>query len=169
MKALSDTDYAPSRRTLMEHMAAIKVGSRPLSAKKGGGRPATLTDEQWAIVFGWVLRQQKIANLVIVQRWIKANFDEDVSIATISRHKDTMGLSFQLVGRRGMAPGLTRDEYVMGYCRNGASQSGCHNSPKQTRKERIITVMMTWVIMTKRRYSQYKSAVICSTKAPFTK
>jgi hypothetical protein len=61
------------------------------------------------------LRQQKIANLVTVQRWIKANFDEDMSIATISRHKDTMGLSFQLVGRRGMAPELMRDEYVIGY------------------------------------------------------
>ncbi len=115
LKALSKTDYAPSRRTLMEHMAAIKDGDRPLSDKKGSGRPPALTDEEWAIVFGWVLRQQKMANLVTVQRWIKANFDMDVSIGSISRHKDAMGLSFQLVGRRGMAPGLSRDEYVIGY------------------------------------------------------
>lgn len=53
-------------------------------------------------------------NLVTVQRWIKANFDVDVSIGTISRHKDAMGLSFQLVGRRGMVPGLLRDKYVIG-------------------------------------------------------
>ena len=29
--------------------------------------------------------------------------------------KDEMGLSFQLVGRRGMAPSMTRDAYVLGY------------------------------------------------------
>ena len=115
MKALADTAYTPKRRTLMRHMAAIKDGNAPLSAEKGSGRPPTLTPELWAIVFGWVLCQQKPVNLVTVQRWIKANFDEDVSIGTLSRHKDTMDLSFQLVGRRGMTPGISRDEYVMGY------------------------------------------------------
>jgi hypothetical protein len=115
MKALADTAYTPKRRTLMRHMAAIKDGNAPLSAEKGSGRPPTLTPELWAIVFGWVLCQQKPVNLVTVQRWIKANFDEDVSSGTLSRHKDTMGLSFQLVGRRGMTPGISRDEYVIGY------------------------------------------------------
>ena len=100
MKALADTAYTPKRRTLMRHMAAIKDGNAPLSAEKGSGRPSTLTPELWAIVFGWVLCQQKPVNLMTVQRWIKANFDKDVSIGTLSRHKDTMGLSFQLVGRR---------------------------------------------------------------------
>ncbi len=32
-------------------------------------------------------------------------------------------------------------------------------------KESGITVMLTWVIMTKRRYSQYESAVIGQTKS----
>ena len=44
-----------------------------------------------------------------------ANLGINVSHATISRHKDEMGLSFQLVGRRGMAPSMTRDMYVLGY------------------------------------------------------
>ncbi len=45
VKPLSDTEYAPARRTLMEHMAAIKDGNAPLSAEKGSGHPPTLTDE----------------------------------------------------------------------------------------------------------------------------
>ncbi len=64
---------------------------------------------------GCFLCQQKPVDLVTVQRWIKANFDIHVSIGTLSRHKSAMGLSFQLVGRRGMTPGVSRDEYVMGY------------------------------------------------------
>ena len=115
LKALADTSYAPKRRTLMEHMAAIKGDNAPLSTEKGSGRPPALTDEQWAIVFGWALRQQKTVHLETVQRWIVANLDVDVSLASVSRHKDLMGLSFQLVDRHGTAPGSTRDEYVLGY------------------------------------------------------
>jgi hypothetical protein len=54
-------------------------------------------------------------NLMTVQQWIKANFDIDISIGTISKHKDNMGLSFQLVGRREMTPGISGDKYVTGY------------------------------------------------------
>ena len=113
--ALSKTDYAPDKRTLQRHMAAIKAGNAPFSAEKASGRKPALQDEQWAIVFGWVLHQNKILNLEQVQRWIKANLGLDVSIATISRHKDAMGLSFRLVSRRGVPFGTTRDEYVLGY------------------------------------------------------
>ncbi len=113
--SLSDTTYGPKERTLLRHMAAIKRGEAPLSNDKGTGRAPALTDEQWAIVFGWVLREQKPVDLERVQQWIKANFDIEVSVATVSRSKDLMGLSFQLVGRRGMTPGITRDEYVLGY------------------------------------------------------
>ena len=115
LESLSDTNYTPKKRTLLRHMAAIKGDTAPLSAEKGGGRPSVLADEQWAVVFGWVLRQQKTVDLETVQRWVKANFNVDVSIATVSRHKDIMGLSFQLVGRRGMTPGISRDAYVLGY------------------------------------------------------
>ena len=115
VKSLSTTSYAPARRTLLQHMAAVKADTAPLSADKGAGRPRALTHELWAVVFGWVLRQQKPVDLETVQRWIKANLDVNVSLATVSRHKDEMGLSFQLVGRRGTAPGLTRDNYVLGY------------------------------------------------------
>jgi hypothetical protein len=108
LESLSDTN---KKRTLLRHMAAIKGDAAPLSAEKGGGRPSVLADEQWAVVFGWVLRQQKTVDLETVQRWVKANFNVDVSIATVSRHKD-ISLSFQLVGRRGMTPGISRDAYV---------------------------------------------------------
>jgi hypothetical protein len=73
IKLLSDTPTAPAERTQLRHMAAIKGGMAPLSAEKGAGRPAALTDESWAVVFGWVLRQQKSVDLETVQRWIKAN------------------------------------------------------------------------------------------------
>ncbi len=36
VKSLSDTAYAPARRTLLLHMAAIKGGMAPLSSEKGG-------------------------------------------------------------------------------------------------------------------------------------
>lgn len=96
-------------------MAAVKGGETPLSAEKKSGAPPVLTDEEWAIVFGWVLAQEKIVDLETVRRWMVANLGINVSHATISRHKDEMGLSFQLVGRRGMAPSMTRDAYVLGY------------------------------------------------------
>jgi hypothetical protein len=95
-------------------MAAVKRNEAPLSGEKEA-RPPALTDEQWAIVFGRVLRQTKPVALEDVQRWIKANLGMNVSIATVSRHKDEMGLSFQLTGSRGTKPGLTRDEYILGF------------------------------------------------------
>jgi len=115
VQALRQTDYAPKERTLCRHMAAVKAGRSPLSAEKATGRQPVLSDEEWEIVFGWVLQQNKIVNLEDVQQWIKVNLHLDVSIATISRHKDTMGMTMKLVGRRGMPFGTTRDEYVLGY------------------------------------------------------
>jgi hypothetical protein len=38
---------------------AVKRNEAPLSGEKEAGRPPDLTDEQWAIVFGRVLRQTK--------------------------------------------------------------------------------------------------------------
>ena len=96
-------------------MAAIKRGDAPLSAEKNSGARPALTEEQRAICFGRVLSREKVVDLETVRRWIQANLGVDVSIATISRHKDQMGMSFQLVGRRGMAPSMTREEYVLGY------------------------------------------------------
>ena len=52
VSALKETSYAPKKRTLQEHMAAVKGGEAPLSAEKESGAPLALTDEQWAIVFG---------------------------------------------------------------------------------------------------------------------
>jgi hypothetical protein len=115
ISALKETSYAPKEKTLLRHMAAVKEGEAPLSADKKSGAPPVLTDEQWAIVFGWVLAQEKIVDLETVRRWMVANLGINVSHATISRHKDEMGLSFQFVGRRGMAPSLIRDAYVLGY------------------------------------------------------
>lgn len=115
VEALKKTAYSPTERTLRRHMAAIKAGQTPLSAEKATGRQPALSEEQWAIVFGWVLQQNAIVNLESVQQWIKANLGLDVSIATISRHKDAKGLSFRLASRRGLSIGTTWDEYVLGY------------------------------------------------------
>ena len=113
LSSLQGTEYRCG--TLREHMAAVKRNEAPLSGEKEAGRHPALTDEQWAIVFGRVLRQTKPVALEDVQRWIKANLGMDVSIATVSRHKDEMGLSFQLTGSRGTKPGLTQDEYILGF------------------------------------------------------
>ena len=87
LSSLQGTEYAPAARTLREHMAAVKRNEAPLSGEKEAGRPPALTDEQWAIVFGRVLRQTKPVALEDVQRWIKANLGMDVSIATVSRQQ----------------------------------------------------------------------------------
>jgi hypothetical protein len=63
ISALKETSYAPKERTLLRHMAAVKEGEAPLSADKKSGAPPILTDEQWAIVFGWVSVQEKIVVL----------------------------------------------------------------------------------------------------------
>ncbi len=61
LKALADTYYAPKRRTLMEHMAAIKGDNAPLSTEKGSGRPPALTNEQGRLFLDE--RSKRIANL----------------------------------------------------------------------------------------------------------
>ena len=115
MDALKDTSYAPGASTLRMHIAAISGGEAPLSSEKGSGRPGSLTEEQWEIVFGWVLNAEKNVALEDVQRWIRDNLGIEVSLSTVSRTKDKMGLSIRLVSRRGMPLGISRDEYALGY------------------------------------------------------
>ena len=64
---------------------------------------------------GSVLTAEKNVSLEDVQRWIQDNLGVNVSLSTVSRTKDKMGLSFRLVSRRGMPLGISRDEYVLGY------------------------------------------------------
>jgi len=112
---LAETSYGPKQRTLERHIAALKRGDTPLSSEKGAGRPQLLDEEQWAVVAGWVLCEERKVDLDRVRRWIKANFDVDMDDSTVSRHKDELGLSFQLLGARPVKAGTTRDEYVLGY------------------------------------------------------
>jgi hypothetical protein len=55
LDALSETSYAPKKRTLQEHMAALRADEAPSSTEKATGRAPALTEEQWEIVFGRVL------------------------------------------------------------------------------------------------------------------
>ncbi len=115
LKALADTYYAPKRRTLMEHMAAIKGDNAPLSTEKRQWTTAGTHGRAVGDYFWMGFAPTKNCTSRDRARWIVANLDVDVSLASVSRHKDLMGLSFQLVGRHGTAPGSTRDEYVLGY------------------------------------------------------
>lgn len=114
-KMVKTPAYAPKRRTLRRHVAALKAGGTPLSDTKKSGAKPKLTTEQWEVVFGWALQEKKSVDLERLRRWIEVNFRVDVDVSTISRRKAKMGLSFQLVGARGWKPEMTRDEYVTGY------------------------------------------------------
>jgi hypothetical protein len=61
------------------------------------------------------LKAEKNVALEDVQRWIRDNLGIEVSLSTVSRTKDKMGLSIRLVSRRGMPLGISRDEYALGY------------------------------------------------------
>jgi hypothetical protein len=44
LDALSETSYAPKKRTLQEHMAALRADEAPLSTEKATGRAPALTE-----------------------------------------------------------------------------------------------------------------------------
>jgi transposase len=112
---LSETSYAPAKRSVERYLAATKQGETPLSSEKRSGRPPALDEDTWAVVAGWILSCEQKVDLERVQRWIRANLGISLSVATISRAKDQLGLSFQLVGARPLKAGTDRDEYVLGY------------------------------------------------------
>jgi hypothetical protein len=114
LTALSRTRYSPDPRTLRRHLGAIKSSLPPFSNSKASGRPPTLSDDDWAIICGWILSRPKELDLEAVARWIATNFNKEVSHATISRYIDVMGLSFQLTGRR-PSKSETPDDYAQGY------------------------------------------------------
>lgn len=58
---------------------------------------------------------KKKVDLWIVQQWILANFKIKVSVPTVSRWKEALGLSFQLTSKRPMGSKMTHDDYVVGY------------------------------------------------------
>ena len=94
-----------------------------------------------------------------MQQWIKVNLGIDVSIATVSRHKDEMGLSFQFTGSRGMKPGLTGDEYVLGYFDfvRGVQQTGFFDYDRK----RIICIDFVTNSM---RIERQKTLALCGGK-----
>ena len=112
---VSGRNYAPKKRTLERLVASISSGQSPLSDAKASGAQPKLSKEQWMIVFGWVLNREEIVCFEHVRRWIKLNFLIEVSDPTVSRWMKKMGLSVQLVGARGLTPGVTWDEHVTGY------------------------------------------------------
>lgn len=117
MSALEKTDYSHSERTLYRHIQVLNKGQAPLSHEKKTGAKQLLTDEEWWVVAGWILVQEKKVDLWMVQQWILANFKINVSVSTVSRWKDTLGLSFQLTSKRPMGSEMTHDDYVIGYCK----------------------------------------------------
>ena len=51
-RELNGHAYAPSRATLARHVLALERGEDPLKDEKESGRPALVSEEQWAIVCG---------------------------------------------------------------------------------------------------------------------
>ena len=111
---MKDTDYAPSRNILYEHMSKIKRGENMLSHDKHSGGHPKLMEEDWNIICGWILCQGSIPKLETVVKWIMVNFDVSLNKSTISRHLKEMGLSFQLASSRSTKSNSPKD-YAKGY------------------------------------------------------
>ena len=108
-------EYGPSERTLYNAIAKLRRGEPVVSPVKNQGRPPALTDEQWSIVFGWVLCQEKKVELFHIMTWVEANFGAKVSIPTVSRACRDFGFSVQLACRHPRDLDVTEDEYAIGY------------------------------------------------------
>lgn len=109
------TDYAPSKRTLQRHVAALDAGTTPLSHEKASGASKSLTDEQCEVLFGWVLWSPKKVDLDALIATSARFFGVSISKPTASCYCTAGELSTQLTGKRPMPKKLSRDEYVLGY------------------------------------------------------
>jgi hypothetical protein len=72
LEANNEMPFPVSRRTLFEHVAAIKEGRSPLTAEKLSGRPTKLTDEEWEVVAGAILLEEQKTDFQWVINWIHA-------------------------------------------------------------------------------------------------
>jgi transposase len=115
LEANEETGFSVSRRTLFEHVAALDAGRSPLSAEKGSGRPAKLMDEQWAVVAGAILLEERKTDLQWVITWIQANFGVTLTFSTVSKHLDELDLCFRLTSGRPMPKSMTDEAYVIQY------------------------------------------------------
>ena len=114
LEILKNTNYCPSQRTLFRHMGKIKRGDDMLSSHKNTGKAPLLSEEQWAIVCGWILQQNEIVGYEAVMNWIRLHFDVSVSKTTLSNNIHRLGLSFQLTCKRGTNL-MSEEEYAIGY------------------------------------------------------
>ena len=99
-QANEKTSFSVAKRTLQLHIKKLGQGGAVLSNdKKSGGQPA-LTDEEWHVVAGAILAQEKKVDSVWVRTFVREYFGHDFSESSISRHMDELDLSYQLTGRR---------------------------------------------------------------------
>ena len=115
VEKVSSPSYSPSERTLKLHVAKVRDNQPLFKDEKDSGRPATLTAEQWEVVGGAILLEEKETDYAWTKDWIATNIGVDVSIPTISRHLKDLELSIQLTGGRPMPKGMTQDEYTRQY------------------------------------------------------
>ena len=48
--SLTEIDYSPAKRTLLDHINAIKSSNNVLSTSKASGRLSALNEEEWEVV-----------------------------------------------------------------------------------------------------------------------
>lgn len=114
LASLSDTSYSPAERTLRLHMSSIKSGKDVVSSSKASGRHKALSQDEWAIVAGWILTRSFPVDFAQTIQWITAELGVVVSKPVLSRFIREFGLSVQLTGKRGMTS-LTFHDYAVGY------------------------------------------------------
>ena len=114
-KKVKTDEYGPSEKTLYHAIAKLRRGEPVVSPVKNQGRPPALTDEDWAVLFGWVLLQEKKLEHHDLVEWLEANFGVKVSASTVSRACRTFGFSIQLTSRHPRDLSVSEDEYAIGY------------------------------------------------------
>lgn len=115
IEALEKTKYAPKKRTLQLHVKRIREGEEPLSAQKRSGAKKKVSDEEWAIVAGWILLSSEIVDLPAVQTFLSTELDRNVSLPTISRSLKLLNLTLKLTSTRPRTKNVSANDFAVQY------------------------------------------------------
>ena len=112
LDANDKTRYPVKKTALYDHVAAIKSGESPFKQAKQSGRPPALTDADWDVVCGAILRSKSPADLSWIQRWIRDNFAVELDLSNISRHLKDKVMTWRLASWHPISKGSSMENYV---------------------------------------------------------
>jgi len=97
---IGETDYDASERTIRRHVREMERGGDLHDSRRKSGRIAELSEEDWAVVAGWILTQTKKVTATAVQSFIQQYFGHLYDFGWISRRIHELKLSYKLAGKK---------------------------------------------------------------------